>query len=204
MGGDIDSPTRPAKPLGSKAYGSIGHLPQSRTGPVALSRAGYRAADAQYEHLKLFHAYVDERADLFLTLLAPGERVVGEWLNLAHGTRYASWMTLFSPFVAFDIFRGGKRILRDEFDRRCRFPIQLQTAFCLYDGPDGFPVKSAMDILGEHGFHGAIDPVEGAVWRVEREGRVDFLAKYVGPDKKDGVYLPNVSGLDPIWNWRSS
>jgi len=48
----------------------------------------------------------------------------------------------------------------------------------------------------------ALDPVEGAVWRVERRGAVDFLAKFVRPEKLDGCYLPEVSGAAAIWNWR--
>jgi hypothetical protein len=48
--------------------------------------------------------------------------------------------------------------------------------------------------------------VEGAVWRVERrEGsgtRVDFLAKYVRPDKVDGSLLPENTGRAAVWNWR--
>ena len=39
----------------------------------------------------------------------------------------------------------------------------------------------------------ALDPVEGAVWRCERQGAVDFLGKYVRPDKIDGKYLPELS-----------
>lgn len=51
--------------------------------------------------------------------------------------------------------------------------------------------------------HGALDPVEGAVWRVERRGGGDFLAKYVRPDKTDGCYLPEVSGRAAVWIWGS-
>jgi hypothetical protein len=50
--------------------------------------------------------------------------------------------------------------------------------------------------------HGAIDEPEGAVWRVERQGQVDFLTKYVRPGKADGCYLPELSGEEPVWNWR--
>ncbi len=63
-----------------------------------------------------------------------------------------------------------------------------------------------------YGFHGALDPVEGAVWRVERNElirpggqecrwHVDFLVKYVRPDKIDGSYLSEISGLPPVYNW---
>lgn len=53
--------------------------------------------------------------------------------------------------------------------------------------------------------HGAIDPIEGAMWRVEskgNKGNVEFLAKYVRHDKVDGRYLPKVSGQPEVWNWR--
>ena len=65
-----------------------------------------------------------------------------------------------------------------------------------------FAVAEAMKKLGEFGFHGALEPAEGAVWRVERMGKVDFLGKYVRPDKADGRYLPELSCTAAVWNWR--
>jgi hypothetical protein len=239
--------SRPTKPLGGKAYGSIGHLPQSRVGPgdwhvhegqariclekprrgdrvivsekldgacmavanidgeiVGLTRAGYRATDGAYEHLRAFAPYVEERRDVFAKLLKPGERVAGEWLAMAHGTIYALAQHGRDPFAPFDIFRDGKRVLREEFFDRV-VAARLDPAMCVHDELNlGLSVEAAMDRLGEFGFHAAVDPIEGAVWRVEREGRVDFLAKYVRPDKRDGKYLPDISGQDPIWMWRPS
>lgn len=54
--------------------------------------------------------------------------------------------------------------------------------------------------------------VEGVVWRVERNElirpggqerrwQVDFLVKYVRPDKIDGSYLSEISGQPPVYNW---
>lgn len=241
---------KPKKPLGCKAYGSIGHLPQSRLGPgdwsvhegqariclekprkgdriivtekldgacmavanidgqiVALSRYGYLAADALYEHLVEFVPYVDARRNVFSALLRPGERICGEWLALAHGTKYDCKSEFFSPFVAFDIIRDGKRILTDEFNSRMASG-GLTRATAIHDDAFTCSIEKALSVLGEFGFHGAIEPIEGAVWRVEREGRVDFLAKYVRQDKIDGKYLPNVTnnvtGGESIWNWRAS
>jgi hypothetical protein len=72
-------------------------------------------------------------------------------------------------------------------------------------------IEQALTRLNIYGFHGARDPVEGAVWRVERQrptGQksqkqhvVDFLVKYVRPEKVDGLYLPEISGQATIWNW---
>jgi hypothetical protein len=237
--------TRPVKPLGGKAYGSIGHLPQSRTGPgdwhvhegqariclekprkgdrvivsekldgacmsvakidgeiVALTRAGYRAQDGAYEHLRAFAPYVEERRAVFDSVLNEGERICGEWTAMAHGTRYDPTHDSYAPFVPFDLFRGGKRVLREEFWTRLHAHFII--AATVYDGAGGCSIETAMALLGERGLHGGIDPVEGAVWRVEREGRVDFLAKFVRADKVDGKYLPNISGNAAIWNWEPS
>jgi len=40
------------------------------------------------------------------------------------------------------------------------------------------------------------------VYRVERKGKVEFLAKYVLPDKVDGRYFPEISGQPEVWNWQ--
>lgn len=235
------------KPLKAKAYGSIGHLPDSRMGPadhhvhegqalictvkprkgdrvivtekldgscmsvanidgelVALTRAGYRVQDVTYEHLRAFGPHVAARRGQFASLLKPGERVVGEWLPMAHGTIYDTKDPMFSPFVAFDIFRDGKRILFDEFTARVE-KVDLHRACRIHDGADACSITDAMAALGPSharptfGWHGATEDVEGAVWRVEREGRVDFLAKYVRPDKIDGKYFSLISGQPEIW-----
>lgn len=233
--------TTNTKPLGRKAYGSIGHLPGSRVGPgdhrvndgqyricckrardkhdfivvqekldgsnvavakiggeiVPLNRAGYRASSSPYEQHRHFHAWVIAHADRFDDLLDEGERACGEWLMQAHGTRYDLGRR--DPFALFDIM---------EEDRRQ--PIGLVAARAamagitipkmIYCGTSIAidAIREAMEPSG----HGAIDPVEGAVWRVERNGRSDFLAKYVRPDKVDGCYLLNPDGTqrEPVWN----
>ena len=35
----------------------------------------------------------------------------------------------------------------------------------------------------------------------ERRPVVDFLVKYVRPDKVDGCYLPEINGGQAHWNW---
>ena len=163
---------------------------------IPLIRAGYPAVSSHYEQHRLFAAWVFERLPLF-DFLRPGERVAGEWLAQAHGTRY---QLTHDPFVVFDIMRSGhERAPFDEFVGRVG--ERLVVPKLLHDGAP-FSIDNAMKLLGPHGFHGAVDPVEGAVWRVERKCEVDFLAKYVRPDKVDGCYLPEISGQPPVWNWR--
>src|SRR5438552_14984978 len=52
---------------------------------VPLTRAGYRAETSLYKQHHLFAHWVYENADRFLSILAEGERLCGEWLAQAHG-----------------------------------------------------------------------------------------------------------------------
>jgi len=163
---------------------------------IPLIRAGYAALSSQYEQHQLFAAWVFERLDRF-EWLADGQRVCGEWLAQVHGTRY---QLHHAPFVVFDVFTGEQRWTYDAV-RAAIDKHGFVAAHLLSDRPP-VSIERAMALLGEHGHHGAIDPAKGAVWRFERDGAVDFLAKYVRPDKVDGAYLSSVSGKPDVWNWR--
>lgn len=237
--------TKPTKPLGHKAYGSVPHLIGSRRGPgdigvnegqhrictekardkhdviivqekldgscvavakiddeiVPLIRAGYPAIGSNYKQHHLFHDWVMEKDNhrRFNNLLEEGERAVGEWLAQAHGTRYD--LSHEEPFVLFDIMRGHERSILSSVGIRaasCRFTIPR----LIHHHNQPASIEAVLEQLEPSG-HGAIDPVEGAVWRVERQGKVDFLAKYILPSKgADGKYLESVTGGEPVWNWQ--
>ncbi|NBT57448.1 hypothetical protein EBT16_01570 [bacterium] len=227
------------KPLGAKAYGSIGHLPGSRVGPsdhhvhegqaaictvkprkgdrvivqekldgtnvavamiggklVPLMRAGYTAASSIYAQHWLFHewAMLPEQSERFRVVLREGERIVGEWLAQAHGTIYA---LKHEPFVAFDIMAGKERMTVDAMASRVAGAFMM--AAVVSDGP-AFSLDDAR-AFAQTSRHGAVGGAEGVVYRVEREGRVDFLAKWVRPDKLDGYLLQAVSGGAAVWHW---
>lgn len=76
---------------------------------------------------------------------------------------------------------------------------RVRTAAIISSGPP-MSIDTVMEMLGGDGFHSAIDLPEGAVWRVERSGQCDFLAKFVRHDKKDGCFLPEMNGIPPVWN----
>jgi hypothetical protein len=174
-----------------------------------LSRAGYLASSSPYEQHWRFTEWVYANQDRFLLVLQDSERLCGEWLMQAHGTRYS---LKHEPFVAFDLMTGTRRAIYDELVARVTSAGFITPAVLHRGRP--LSIEEALRLLGEFGFHGALDKVEGAVWRVERnrlanEGRgserrreVDFLAKFVRPDKVDGVYLPEISGNEALWNWR--
>lgn len=225
-----------SKPLGRRAYGSIGHLPNSRLGPsdhcipegqakictedakgrtvyveekldgscvavakvrgeiIPLTRAGYRATSSPYECHHMFHEWAMCKKKAFDLLLHEGERVVGEWIAQAHGTLYRDCV---EPFYAFDIMTGDKRapysVARSRIYNYFPMPKLLTTG--------STPVEVAMKIHMVGSSAGCEEP-EGVVYRVERGYGVEFLAKWVRPDKVDGKYLPSVTGADAIWNWR--
>ena len=162
---------------------------------VALTRAGYEASTSPYEQHHIFARWVRRFESLFYDILDSGERMCGEWLAQAHGTRYK---LPHGPFVPFDILKGDERLNYDQFAPRALHADFRIPRLISYGQP--ISVKAVLKQLQISG-HGAIDPVEGAVWRVEREGRVDFLAKYVRPEKIDGLYLPRISGKEEVWNW---
>lgn len=226
--------------LGQKAYGSIPHLPGSRTGPsdrrvdrpaarrltetcsddervlvrekldgscvaianhegsiVALGRNGDLASRSRNLGRRAFATWVDTHRARFEDLLKPGERFVGEWLALVHSTHYD---LKHEPFVPFDLMRGSTRALDAELRVRAR---GLTLPALLHEG-SACSVEQALQALGDHGHHGARELAEGAVWRLERAGRVVVVAKFVRASKEDGLYLPDHTGEPPIWNWRPS
>lgn len=164
---------------------------------LALGRAGFLAASSPHEQHHHFATWVERNRHRFGDLLAEGERVNGEWLALAHGTRYR---LPHEPFVAFDMMVGERRLLWDEIAARCA-AVGVITARVLHDG-GSLPIDAMLPLIETSG-HGAVDPVEGAVWRVERKGRVLFMVKWVRPDKVDGKYLSGVTGHPDVWHWRA-
>lgn len=227
------------RPLGHKAYGSIPHLPGSRTGPTdrhlpenlarrlveeapagyevlvqekldgscvavarlddvifALGRGGDLAERSRNEGRRMFAAWVAREESRWLALLAPGERLVGEWLALAHSTRYE---LCGEPFVAFDLMVGEERAGIDELTARVR-SAGLVPPHLVHRGP-ALSVVDALERLGSGG-HGALDAVEGLVYRLERAGEVALIAKHVRHEKSDGSLLPENTGQPALWNWR--
>lgn len=173
---------------------------------LALTRAGYLAHTSPYEQHHRFGEWVDRNSVRFGSVLREGERLVGEWLLQAHGTRY---ILPHEPFVAFDLMVGSQRATFDVLKQRVGNEFVLPATVHI---GEALSIEAAMERLGTYGKHGAIDPIEGAMWRVERfelygptrpgERRwiVDFLAKYVRSDKADGAFLESVTGGKAIYN----
>lgn len=157
---------------------------------IALTKKGYLATSSPFKMHHEFAYYVGRNKIRFDLALQEGERLCGEWMIKAHGTMYD---LPHEPFVALDIFReGGERMIFSDFCGRVRTLFTVPRTYLYVDG-SAMAVETALDYFGELGFHGAKERIEGAVWRVERKGIVDFLCKYVRPDKVDGKYLEDVN-----------
>lgn len=162
-----------------------------------LIRAGYEAISSKWEQHRHFANWVFAQQSRFLELLKDGERVSGEWLMEAHGTRYS---LPHEPFVAFDILTGNARAMAADVASRCA-AVEIVTPRVIHVG-GALSIEDMLAMLEPSG-HGALEEVEGAVWRMERKGVVEFLGKYVRPEKVDGKYLNGVGGVkrEPIYNW---
>ena len=165
---------------------------------IALGRAGDLASESPNIGRKMWAEWVEENELRFLDVLRPGERIVGEWLALVHGTRYR---LTHEPFVAFDLFdEENQAISQEKLRLRCSVNGFI-TAAILHEG-DPISTNEIMSKLGQ-GYHGAIDLPEGAVWRLERSGKPLFSAKFVRNEKIDGQFLPENTGKSAIWNWNN-
>lgn len=164
---------------------------------IPLGRAGYHAGTSPFEQHHLFADWVMKQEDRWKKI-PDGHRLVGEWLALAHGTRYN---LRHEPFVAFDLMINADRMNHHDLLAVAQV-LNVPTPHTIWKANAPLNINDAMTLLGRDGFHGAIDEIEGAMWRIERKGAVDFLAKFVRPGKEDGHYLPELSGGDPVWNWR--
>lgn len=162
---------------------------------LAVARSGYLAQSSPYEHLQHFAVWVGQNASRFASL-TDGERLCGEWCSMAHGTIYAPMRV---PFVPFDLMAGEKRLPIDQM-HDIAGKADLDPAKVISDGPP-FSIPLAMAAIASGGFHGALDDVEGCVWRCERRGEFDFIAKFVRHEKQDGKYFEQFTGKPPIWFW---
>jgi hypothetical protein len=168
-------------------------------GIAAFGRDGGVCAESRNEGRRAFAAWVRANEDRF-TSLAEGERLVCEWLAVAHGTRYA---LPHEPVVLLDRFDAGEARATVAALADTAAATGLPIPHVLHQG-GAIGVEDALALLGVHGFHGALDPAEGMVWRVETGGRVVAVAKYVRHGKVDGAYLADHTGREPVPNtWQA-
>lgn len=164
---------------------------------LALTRSGYDASESPHKQHHYFSNWVRKRKLLFDDMLQNGERITGEWLAQAHGLVYQIEN---EPIVFFDYFKANnERILFSELELKAN-KYELQLPRKLHEGTS-ITVEKLLPILNEKtkGIE-SVEPPEGMVYRVERKGKVDFLAKYVRSDFPTGQFCINVEEQNLIWN----
>jgi ATP-dependent RNA circularization protein (DNA/RNA ligase family) len=157
----------------------------------ALTRSGYEAKTSPYKQHHYFSEWVYKYESVFKSILDDGERLVGEWMMYAHGLKYE--ISNPDPIVFFDWFlRNNKRMPYAEFYEIISNRWGLKTSRLLnYGNP--VSINDLIERLNEKTpeFKSELMP-EGIVFRVERKGSVDFLAKWVRSDFIPGRYIIGV------------
>lgn len=171
-------------------------------GIFALTRRGYLAETSPFEQHHYFAKWVEANKSRFAAVVNPGDRLCGEWLLQAHGVTYQIET---EPFIAFDYFQNSERITTSDLTNYLR-PVGFTTPRIVAIGWEPRPIELMLRRLNVKTRHPVISNgyPEGLIYRVERNGRVDFLAKYVRNDFEPGIYLPEISGNDPVWNFNIS
>ena len=173
---------------------------------VALTRSGYRASDSPYMMHHVFYSWVEANKSVFEQLVRPHERIVGEWMFQAHGTIYdlvnPNTREGTIPWVAFDICYGSNgRVTRSELLERINTTGKHIPTPKIISSGKSMSLAKVEQLLGFRGFHGSLAGAEGVVYRVERMGRVDMIAKYVRHGKIDGCYL-DTTKLNRFDQWK--
>lgn len=163
----------------------------------ALTRSGYEARKSPYKHHHCFYNWVKKRELLFADMLQNGERIVGEWMMQAHGIIYKIDT---DPIVFFDYFNSNnQRVLHEELGANAiKYGLQLPRQ--IHEGSP-ITVEQLLPHLNKKtkGIE-SVELPEGMVYRVERKGKVDFLAKWVRRDFEAGKYCIGVPENKLIWN----
>jgi len=162
---------------------------------MAITRSGYLAETSPYSQHHYFSKWVEFNKSRF-DFIKEGERFVGEWMLVAHGTKYR---IADEPFLAFDYFiKDNERLIYDDFLRLV--VNRFHTPRIIYSGYGSLSIEEGMKRLLIPDPNFETEQPEGLVYRVERKCKFDFIAKYVRPGYESGKYIIGVDEKDLIWN----
>ena len=148
----------------------------------AIGRSGYELSTSPYWHHHEFARWVGRNFERFYYLLNDGERIAGEWLLKTHGLQYDISV---DPVVFFDYFNEHNK--RQPFSKLSEMDIPMPRL--LHKG-GAVKVEDLLPTLNKKTEHiKSVELPEGMVYRVERQGNVDFLAKWVRSDFEAGKYM---------------
>lgn len=158
---------------------------------IPIMRRGYDVRTNEHEWIRRFSDFVEAQKDRFMSLLADGERVCGEWMIKTHTIQYKM---KHEPFICFDIINGTNRVLY--LDARKRLTDCGFVCAGLVHYGAAIPTETAVKMLGS-GFHGAIGAPEGVMYRYESENEGwRYNAKFVSNQLvgNQDVFRHNIDG----------
>lgn len=164
-----------------------------------LSRSGYEAKTSPYKQHHLFHDWVMKRLPLFDYVLGEGERITGEWLMKTHSIKYMI-SEKYEPIMFFDFFTKDNNRKPFDYLNDLGFEHGIQIPRLLHRGDSISPVdlEPALNECTDHIMPLGENP-EGMVYRVERNKKVNFLAKWVRNDFEPGKYMK-----EDVWNVKTT
>lgn len=163
----------------------------------ALTKKGYIAKLSPFKQHHIFNDYVVKHESLFNDMLNNNERIVGEWLLQVHGLRYNIKS---EPLIFFDYFNdNNERLIYSDLMQKINH-YELIPPRLLNVG-DSKKIDELLPILNmKTKIIESEELPEGIVFKVERNNKVDFLAKWIRPDFIPGKYCINVNVDDLKWN----
>jgi len=148
---------------------------------MALSRGGYDAEFSNYQHHREFAKWVKNLGNIGSSFILPvGHRVIFEDLSVPHGTIYK---------------KIPKLLLIDWKTRDGRLPwenihfLGIPKVQVVYSGAVPVSTDCINRVMPKKGFYGAKGGYEGLVYRMERFGEFQQLAKWVRSDCEPLKYL---------------
>lgn len=157
---------------------------------IPITRSGYTAISSPYKTHHDFHEWAMHYERIFDKMLLEGERICGEWMGDVVSIFYST-KSYIHKTIFFDYFNSKN----ERFAYSTFFSVVsgygFKTARLLHKGnaisPNDLLIKLNGDVDPEI-FTISEDP-EGMVYRVENNGKFDFMAKWVRHDFIPGKYL---------------
>jgi len=158
---------------------------------IALTRSGYEADTSPYKTHHAFNFWVKKHKSELRLILPEDTRLCCEWLHKRHSLEYFfAKGTAESFIVCFDLIDNITNEKMPYFDFYSIDTWLIPKARIIHIGEAIEPNKLLHKLNGAHQSPvRCVQNPEGMVYRCERHGKCDFLAKWVRSDFMPGEFL---------------